>query len=59
MTRNRRFYDTEQDCIVTEKDLLVAWYDAAMRGEIDMDEQPFEWYIHNCLTAFGGTLERL
>lgn len=53
------FHDIESDEVITLDDLRAEYAAALDRGEIDPSEVPFEWYVHNCLTAFGGTLERI
>lgn len=52
------YRDIESGEIVTNKQLLNE-FNALKALFPDEYNYTFEWYAHNCLAAFGGTLERI
>lgn len=52
------YKDIETGEIVTREQLLNEFNALKEQWPLDYDYS-FEWYEHNCLAIFGGTLERL
>ena len=53
------YKDIESGEFVTLAQLEQEYAEMVKNGSVDPAEIPFEWYIHNSLTCFGGTLERM
>jgi len=53
------YKDIESNETVTREQLYSEYRTAVESGNIDEQEQSFSWYLTNCLTAYGGTLEEL
>lgn len=53
------YRDIESGETVTLETLRVEYDEQVQRGEIDKEEEPFEWYVYNCQSCSGGTLEKV
>lgn len=48
------FHDIESNDVITIDQLFSEY---SMQSKEVKQDQSFDWYVHNSLTQFGGTLE--